>query len=156
MPPFKVVTSKSYSQGAARQHRKKSGHNATSCVPCRTAKLRCDRGKPCQECASKGRELSCQYEDKSNSRLEQRPVPLATAACSVTRDSVIVPRIGGEYDHYYSVPRWEPQDKGLSSDTRGFLVSDKSQTHATSGRYFGSTHWAIFVAEVTPHQRDPP
>ncbi|CEJ60328.1 hypothetical protein PMG11_08905 [Penicillium brasilianum] len=153
MPPFKVVTSKSYSQGAARQHRKKSGHNATSCVPCRTAKLRCDRGKPCQECASKARELSCQYEDKSTSRLEQRPVPLAAAACSVTRDSVIVPRIGGEYDHHYSVPRWEPQDKGLSSDTRGFLVSDKSQTHTTSGRYFGSTHWAIFVAEFPEIRR---
>lgn len=60
MPPFKVVTAKAFSEKSNRSHRR-NGHVQRSCVQCRSAKLRCDRGIPCQQCVSSGHSTTCRY-----------------------------------------------------------------------------------------------
>jgi hypothetical protein len=60
MPPFKVVTAKAFSEKSNRSHRR-NGHVQRSCVQCRTAKLRCDRGIPCRQCVSSGHSTACRY-----------------------------------------------------------------------------------------------
>lgn len=46
----------------SQQHtRQKRARTQLSCTPCRTGKLKCDRGSPCEPCIKRGREAACTY-----------------------------------------------------------------------------------------------
>lgn len=117
MPPFKIVTAKAFSEKSNRNHRR-NGHAQRSCVQCRTAKLRCDRGVPCRQCVSSGHPTACKY----NSNIAPPELTGAPAELIGLQEDPIGDRVRKKRQYATGSPRFSAPD--CSSES----VSTNQQT----------------------------
>lgn len=112
-----------------------------SCTPCRHAKLKCDREKPCSQCVKRGRSSLCTFPS---------PVARKRPALSMQNrlkhlESLVKGAMAGQPSN--GPQRSHPGsatilDKHIEKDNSGRLVGPNGAT------YIGATHWAAMLEDV--------
>ncbi|KAH8908692.1 hypothetical protein BR93DRAFT_496754 [Coniochaeta sp. PMI_546] len=112
-----------------------------SCAPCRTSKLKCDRGQPCSMCVRKGRTDGCLYAPRPE---KARPAKSMAARLKRLEGMVrgMMPGEGGEAN----VPA-EPvsAESGDFSQGRGQVVVASGGKSTT---YVGATHFMAMLDDI--------
>ena len=134
-----------------------------SCTSCRTAKLKCDRKKPCSQCTKKGNASLCTFPSR---------VPRRKPAASMQNrlkhlESLVKDVMTGQSPSAQHDNDSEPKRKGVSTlaTTNGRAipgenvaeVHDAGPSLASTGQvllgsgestYVGATHWAAILEDV--------
>lgn len=117
-------------------HPQKRTRVLLSCAPCRTSKLKCDRGQPCSQCAKKGRDDLCAYAPRPAAR--KKPAAKGISARLKRLEGMVRNMIdGGEA---VGKPR-EQQEAPL---VKGHVVRGERGT-----TYVGATHCMAMLEDVS-------
>lgn len=125
----------------------KRNRQPLSCVPCRTRKLKCDRGHPCETCIKRSDENSCSYgktpptqtEGGSRLKAQERLKQLEQLVMQMVGPNA---QPGKQTSSTASTPPENPHE-GISTAQDGFL-----QAGNTSQSYAGSTHWSAILENI--------
>jgi hypothetical protein len=109
-----------------RQRKKRS---QTSCLPCRTRKVKCDRGSPCDNCAKRGYPELCSFAAQggagtgTSSSPPQSPIPDSQPALP-----------SAQYpSSQQPLPQIQQHLQCQTTSSGGTVVSDVHSTHSPSG-----------------------
>ena len=125
--------------------RQKRSRILLSCAPCRTSKLKCDRGGPCGQCQKKGREDLCQYVPKPEKRR-----PAKSMAARLKRLEGMVRGMmdaGGNLTPQPGQPELGEQKQG-NGETPQFEGQVVRGQNATTS-YVGATHCMAMLEDVS-------
>ncbi|EMC92783.1 hypothetical protein BAUCODRAFT_151190 [Baudoinia panamericana UAMH 10762] len=134
-------------------HRKRSQRVQLSCTLCRVAKLRCDRGTPCDQCLKRGREQDCSYTERGfrynaakhrahmRQKLDRLESFVAQLEPSKLSYEVTVPNKDGENDRRADDVNNLRED--LSQATGRLCLTDKGST-----KYVGPSHWESIIEDI--------
>lgn len=119
-----------------------------TCVPCRRAKLRCDKGQPCSSCVKRDDAARCSYHSSAgaseqstdrHSVAEQRLAHLETMVLQLMQG-----RNGLQHDEVTSPESESTSTVGLVSTVQPV----KAGSTDTTDMYAGSTHWSAMLEDI--------
>lgn len=129
----------------------KRNRNQLSCNHCRHAKLKCDREKPCSQCAKRGRSSQCTFPPPAARKrpaisMQNRLKHLE----SLVKGAMTGQPPPGEPVSSGSIPNLAPglqthSEESPVSDASGRVVQGLETNEAT---YVGATHWAAILDDV--------
>ena len=136
-----------------------------SCEPCRSRKLKCSRGHPCESCVQRGDESSCQYRASTNgTRSKHEPNGHLNRAQErlQTLEGLVMQMMQSDKSATQPTPEGVHQAEGTApapdhTALGGLLSSDGSEPS-----YVGATHWAAILDNIQdlkstlPSDRSPP
>lgn len=126
----------------------KRNRQPISCLPCRTRKLKCDRGHPCEGCKKRHEEISCTYGKNAPSPAPRNDISGRNKAQDRLRhlEQLVLHMIESSDD----VPGTSQQplieeslDQSEPSRSDGRLRIDSERS-----RYLGSTHWSAILDNI--------
>ncbi|KIW41424.1 uncharacterized protein PV06_06985 [Exophiala oligosperma] len=142
----------------------KRNRQPLSCAPCRSKKLKCDRGHPCETCIKKGDIESCTYGkatvapsksdfsstnsttngvNNSRGRAQERLRHLEQLVMQMVDNN-------GAASLLPSNPNTIRSDTTMNTDSNA-SIANEGQFHlenATESRYVGSTHWSAILQNI--------
>ncbi|KAI6766357.1 hypothetical protein HG530_007427 [Fusarium avenaceum] len=124
--------------------RQKRSRVLLSCAPCRNSKLKCDREKPCNQCAKKGRASRCTYAPKP-----ERKRPAKGMSARLKRLEGMVREM---MDPEGTPLEAAADTKDSSQVTNGATTGPEVQGHVVHGKkattYVGATHCMAMLEDI--------
>jgi hypothetical protein len=124
------------------QHHVKRTRILLSCAPCRTSKLRCDRGQPCSMCVKKERTDGCLYAPRP-----EKARPAKSMAARLKRlEGMVRGMMPGEGSGSGLPGGQLKPESGEFALGRGQVVVNGRKTTT----YVGATHFMAMLDDVSP------
>lgn len=136
----------------------KRNRQPVSCLPCRTRKLKCDRGHPCDACTKRGDDDSCVYgkatngsaTNSSNHNRDDTRAPNTKAHDKLRHLEELVKRmVDAGQRPGIDTALTPPEDHSSASPREGLL----NREGGTSS-YAGSTHWSAVLEHIHELKND--
>lgn len=117
-----------------------------TCIPCRKAKLKCDKGQPCSTCVKRDDAARCSYGNPSSSESSTDPQNIAVQKLAHLEAMVLQlmetpsdsqPKPGTSSTQPLTPPNFHHDDK----------LIDASPC-SKAGEYAGSTHWSAMLDDI--------
>ncbi|KEF52194.1 uncharacterized protein A1O9_11821 [Exophiala aquamarina CBS 119918] len=144
--------------GAGASKVSKRNRQPLSCAPCRTKKLKCDRGHPCETCMKRGDPTSCYY--GKNASASTKPESHGTNSKGKAQERLrhlehlilqMVDQNGQNGSHSQQTSADSATDSlgnPVDSEPAEPGATGHLQFGSTEARYVGSTHWSAILDNI--------
>jgi len=145
-------------QGNGANKVSKRNRQPLSCAPCRTKKMKCDRGHPCETCIKRGDPTSCYY--GKNPPPSTKPESQGTNSKGKAHERLrhlehlILQMVDRNGQSGSSSQQTATDDASGSLDSSGDSntgnprVASDLQGNSSESRYVGSTHWSAILDNI--------